>query len=130
MSAGNPGATPNNSPPSDPPQLASPEKLPAMDQNAKSSGGQSDITKGTKDCPLKKSWFAIRVVHQPTADGGEEVVDGLTLNLKLSCSGPNTQVTAKAVEKNQIDNLSPGGTGNVESTDHSEIVWEVETDIT
>jgi hypothetical protein len=115
--------------PQDPPQLASPDQLPAMDRSAKESGTTNEVGKGTVAC-TKKSWFAIRVVHQPAPDQAEQTVDGLTLNLKLSCSGPATEVTSKGTDTNKIPGLSPGGTGDVESTDHSESVWEVETDIT
>jgi hypothetical protein len=116
-------------PPEDPPKLASPEQLPAMEKSAKDSGSSNELGKGTTTCP-KKSWFAIKVVHQPIPEEPEVSVDGITLNLKLSCSGPATRVTSKTIEVQKIESLSPGGTGDVESTDHSAIVWEVETDIT
>lgn len=123
------GVSPAITPPQDPPKLASPEQLPALEKSAKESGATNELGKGTGACP-RKSWFAIKVVHQPIPEEPEVSVDGITLNLKLSCSGPATRVTSKAIEVHKIESLSPGGTGDVESTDHSTIVWEVETDIT
>jgi hypothetical protein len=114
-------------PPQDPPQLAPPDQLPAMNNVASSEGSSNDFNESEGDCPLI-SWFAIRVVHKPNDDDEEQEVEGLTLNVKLSNAPDQTRVTAKESD-NKISALSPGGTGQIVSTDHSDSVWEVETDI-
>ncbi len=98
-----------------------------MNNVASSEGSSSDFNESEGDCPLI-SWFAIRVVHKPNDDDEEQEVEGLTLNVKLSNAPDQTRVTAKESD-NKISALSPGGTGQIVSTDHSDSVWEVETDI-
>jgi hypothetical protein len=114
-------------PPQDPPQLAPPDQLPVMNNVASTEGSSSDFNESEGDCPLI-SWFAIRVVHKPNDDDEEQEVEGLTLNVKLSNAPDQTRVTAKESD-NKILYLGPGGTGEIVSTDHSDYVWEVETDI-
>ena len=114
-------------PPQDPPQLAPQGQLPVMNKAASSAGSSSDFNQSERDCPLI-SWFAIRVVHKPDDDDEEQEVEGLTFNVKLSNAKAETRVTAKDSD-NRIDTLPPGGTGEIVSTDHSDFVWEVETDI-
>ncbi|HEY4354693.1 MAG TPA: hypothetical protein VGN16_03020 [Acidobacteriaceae bacterium] len=115
-------------PPPNPEKLASPEQLPALDQAAKESGSQSEVGKASNTCP-KTSWFAIRILHKPAGAEADIPVDGLTLSLDFSCSGPAKTITSKSTETNRTDALSPGGTCKVLATDHSDVVWEVETDI-
>lgn len=96
--------------------------LEAMNQSAASNS--SPVSGGVVTCPKKVSWFAIRVV-----DEKDIVVEGLKLNLKITGLGDAERVTSKGVDPVRIDELAPGGKGDVLSIETEDIVWEALGDI-
>jgi len=72
----------------------------------------------------KKSWFAIIVVR----DSDSTVVEDLTIHLKIPDLGDTDRVTAKTVNPIKIDDLAPGGKGDVKSIEHDSEVWEATGD--
>jgi hypothetical protein len=97
--------------------------LSAMNQSA--ANNASPVSGGIVDCPNKKSWFAIRVV-----DDKDAVIEGVTVKLKITDLGDTERVTSKGVDPIKIDELTPGGKGDVLSMEAEEIVWEAVGDIT
>jgi hypothetical protein len=89
----------------------------AADNASKASGGVFPCA--------KKSWFAIRIV-----DDKDAVIEGLTVKLKLSEVGESDRLTSKAVDPIKIDDLTPGGKGDVHFIDAGELVWEAIGEIT
>ena len=99
-----------------------PSNLEAM--NGSAANNASPVEKGVLPCQ-KKSWFAIRVIDEKDA-----VIEGLTLKLKLTEVGESDRLTSKAVDPIKIDQLTPGGKGDVQFIDAGELVWEAIGDIT
>lgn len=96
--------------------------LGAMNQSA--ANNASPVSGGIVSCQ-EKSWFAIRVVDEKNA-----VVEGLRLKLKITGLGDAERVTSKAVDPVRINDLDPGGKGDVLSIEAEEVVWEAVGDIT
>jgi hypothetical protein len=92
--------------------------------NGSAANNASQASGGVLPCE-KKSWFAIRVV-----DDKDAVIEGLTLKLKLTEVGESDRLTSKAVDPIKIDQLTPGGKGDVQYIDAGELVWEAVGDIT
>ena len=92
--------------------------------NGSAANNASQASGGVLPCE-KKSWFAIRVV-----DDKDAVIEGLTLKLKLTEVGESDRLTSKAVDPIKIDQLTPGGKGDVQYIDAGELVWEAIGDIT
>ena len=114
-----------DSAPSRPPDTTvptSPEVLGAMTDSAAASA--SPAVGGVLLCK-KKSWFAIRVI-----DDKDKVVPGLTLKLNIPDFGGTDRVTSKRSDPLKIQNLAPGGKGDVKYIDCVEAVWEAIGDIT
>ena len=111
-------------PPPEQQEKASPAKLGAMNESAKESA--SGTEEGKQKCPLKKSWFSIKFVH----DKGGAGVDSLTVKLKIPELGEVERVTAKPGGDFKIECLTPGGTGDVNQVAHPTDVWEASGDIT
>ena len=115
-------------PPANPPQLASPGKLAAMNQAAQTSGSTSRAGRAVQGCPLKRSWFSVTVTE--TVDGSEQTVEGLTVQCHLPELGESNGVTSDAAPEIKFQNLDPGGTGDVLGSSHDDdVVWEVSSDI-
>ena len=114
-------------PPPNPPKLASPSQLASMEESTKQGAAKSKVNGTSQDCPLKKSWFSVTIVHDH--EGTEKVVEGLTVNCHVPDLGPTAGVTSSGSPHVRFDDLDPGGTGDVLSTSHSDEVWEVVTDI-
>lgn len=96
--------------------------LGAMNQSA--ANNSSPVEGGIVTCPKKVSWFAIRVVDEKDA-----VVEGLKLKLKITGLGDAERVTSKGVDPVKIEQLAPGGTGEVLSIETEDFVWEAVGDI-
>jgi hypothetical protein len=89
-----------------------------QDMNRSAAVNASPSQGGVQPC-IKKSWFAIRVVDDKNA-----VVEGLTLKLKLTGLGETERITSKGNDPLKVDQLDPGGTGEVVSIQSPEGVWE------
>jgi hypothetical protein len=99
--------------------------LSAMNESAATNS--SPVNGLVVECPVttKVSWFAIRVV-----DDKNVVVEGLTLKMKITGLGDTERITSKAVDPIKIEQLTPGGTGEVLSIETEDFVWEAVGDIT
>jgi hypothetical protein len=115
-------------PPPQPPSAKvepSPEKLQSMNDSAEKSA--SPVKDGSLTCPpKKKSWFAIRVINQKDST----CVEGMTLKLNIPDLGDTDRLTSKASDPTKIDQLEPGGKGNVKQIECGDHAWEAVGDIT
>lgn len=98
-------------------------KLKAMNQSAAKNASPAEG--GTVPCEEKKSWFAIQIVQEK----GGAVIEGLTLKLKIPDLGDTDRVTSKATDPVKIEQLAPGGTGEVKQIECADDVWEAVGDI-
>lgn len=96
--------------------------LGAMNQSA--ANNASPVSGGVVTCPKKVSWFSIRVV-----DDKDKVVEGLKLKLKITGLGDAERVTSAGVDPVKIEELAPGGKGDVLSIETDDVVWEAVGDI-
>lgn len=101
----------------------SPSSLGAMNQSAATNS--SPVSGGIVTCPNKVSWFSISVV-----DDKGVVVEELKLKMKITGLGDAERVTSKGTDPIKIDQLAPGGTGDVLSIETEDFVWEAIGDIT
>lgn len=97
-------------------------KLGEMNQSA--AQNSSPVVEGVLPCQ-KKSWFAIRIV-----DKDDAVVEGLTIKLKIPDLGDTDRLTSKGTDPIKIEELAPGGKGDVHFIDCGEVVWEALGEIT
>jgi hypothetical protein len=99
-------------------EVVQPDAAQLQSMNHSAAVNASTAQGGVQAC-LKTSWFAIRVV-----DDKDTMVEGLTLKLRLTGLGDTERVTSKGSDPLKVEQLDPGGTGEVLSIQSPAGVWE------
>jgi hypothetical protein len=87
-----------------------------------SASAASGVSGGVRTCPLqRRTWFAIKFID----DKDGKIVEALTVKLTIPTLGDIERVTSTASDPIKIDELPPGGTGDVREVEHDSLVWEI-----
>ncbi|HEY3836201.1 MAG TPA: hypothetical protein VGL72_06500, partial [Bryobacteraceae bacterium] len=113
------GQQPIDPSPSQPPQAQVEQSGPKLgEMNSSAAQNSSPVSEGVLPCQ-KKSWFAIRIV-----DKDDAVIEALTIKLKIPDLGDTDRITSKGTDPIKIDELAPGGKGDVRFIESENSVWE------